>query len=136
MPRLPLDQLGCPAFPVARGPRGYFKLATGADVIHQSILDIIATRPGQRINRPEYGCLIHMLVWEPADDITLTLAQRHIQDALTRWEPRISLLAVDASFDFDSIPDNPQLLGQVRWQMRSSAGGGPFTTIFRQSVRR
>jgi gene 25-like lysozyme len=72
MPSLPLDQLACPAFPVARGPRGYFKLARGAEVVEQSILDIIATRPGQRVMRLEYGCLIHTLVWEPADDITLT----------------------------------------------------------------
>jgi phage baseplate assembly protein W len=136
MPNLPLEQIACPAFPIARGPRGFFKLARGAEVIEQSILDIIATRPGQRVRRPEYGCLIHTLVWEPADDITLSLAKRHIQDALERWEPRIAVLAIDAAFDFDSDADNPRLVGQVRWQMRSVAGGGPFSTSFQQSVRR
>jgi phage baseplate assembly protein W len=136
MPLLPLNQLAAPAFPIARGPRGYFKLAYGAAVIEQSILDIIATRPGQRVMRPDYGCLIHTLVWEPADDITLTLAKRHVQDALEDWEPRIALLSVDAEFDFDTDPDTPRLVGQVRWQVRSTSGGGPFTTAFQQSTRR
>lgn len=136
MPSVPLDHLGAPALPLVRGTRGYFKMAFGEDVISNSIVDIISTRPGQRVMRPQYGCLIHELVFDPADDITLALAKRHIKDALERNEKRIAIVEILAEFDFDTNPSDPRLLGQVKWELKSSRAGNFFTTDFDQSVRR
>ncbi|HTU01328.1 MAG TPA: GPW/gp25 family protein, partial [Candidatus Sulfotelmatobacter sp.] len=65
--------------------------------VRQAILLLLATRPGERVMRPDYGCDLHRLVFSPNDDTTAGLARHYVQRALERWEPRILILHLDAS---------------------------------------
>ena len=56
--------------------------------------------------RPEYGCNIHRLLFAPNEDTTAGLAIHYVSQALRRWEPRIDLVAVDAT----AAPDDPSRL--------------------------
>ena len=40
--------------------------------------------------RPDFGCRIHELIFEPANEETAILASRYIEEAIKRWEPRIN----------------------------------------------
>jgi phage baseplate assembly protein W len=65
--------------------------------VRQSILLLMSTRPGERIMRPDYGCDLQQLAFSPNDDTTAGLAVHYVRQALSRWEPRIDVLAIDAS---------------------------------------
>jgi phage baseplate assembly protein W len=85
-----------PAFPVAVS-NGALPLHSGDQKIRESIWLILATAPGERVMRPDFGCGIHDLLFAANTAQTRALAVQRVTDALTQWEPRIDVLSVDAS---------------------------------------
>ena len=77
-------------------PQGHLKRANGAEAIRQSILILLATLPGERVMRPQYGCDLFRLAFEPNDETTAGLAMHYVQEAVTRCEPRVIVEHVDA----------------------------------------
>ena len=73
---------------------GGLALVEGAAAIRQAIMILLSTRPGERLMRPEYGCPLHRLAFEPNDAATAGLAMHYIRSALLRWEPRIDIIAL------------------------------------------
>lgn len=63
--------------------------------IHQSIYYILSTIPGERFFLPEFGSKLHLCVFEPNDHILNDLIKLYVTEALTKWEPRITVLAVE-----------------------------------------
>jgi uncharacterized protein len=53
--------------------------------IEQLIRQVLFTAPGERINRPDFGCGIKRLVFAPNSPAAAALAQVSIFQALTRW---------------------------------------------------
>lgn len=92
------DFLGAgPAFPFRTDPGGAVLLRSGVDKVEESIRLILATRPGERPRRPDFGCAAHHLVLAPAESPrTIGAVCRAVEEALTRWEPRIALRSVTA----------------------------------------
>jgi phage baseplate assembly protein W len=82
------------AFPLRIDQRGGLALARGEDDVAQAIRIILATAPGERPMRPEFGCSIHDHVFDELDAATLGEMDRAIRSALARWEPRIEVTAV------------------------------------------
>ncbi len=76
--------------------RGGVDMVQDNDSVRQAILLLLSTVPGERVMRPDYGCLLHRLVFSPNDDTTAGLAIYYVRSALERWEPRIAILRLDA----------------------------------------
>jgi phage baseplate assembly protein W len=76
--------------------RGRIELVSDSDTVRQAILLLIGTRPGERVMRPDYGCHLFRLAFAPNDETTAGLAIHYVRVALERWEPRITVLALDA----------------------------------------
>ena len=53
--------------------------------IEQMMYQVLFTAPGERINRPDFGCGIKRLVFAPNSEVSAALAQVTIIQALTRW---------------------------------------------------
>jgi hypothetical protein len=105
------------SFPVCVDARGRIALARGERDIEQAIHMILMTPIGQRIMRPEFGCRIHELVFEPNDGSTAGLAAHYVEHALGMWEPRIRVLAVRTSAD----PDEPgRMLIDVHYEIKAT----------------
>lgn len=51
------------AFPMRIGPTGGIALVSGEREIEEAIRLVLATAPGERPMRPEFGCAIHDLVF-------------------------------------------------------------------------
>lgn len=68
---------------------------TGSDRLHQSIHYILSTIPGERFFLPEFGSNLYRLIFEQNDHILRDLIQVYVKEALTKWEPRITLLGVE-----------------------------------------
>jgi len=56
-----------------------------AEHIEQMMFQVLFTAPGERINRPDFGCGVKRLVFAPNSEISAALAQVSIFQALTRW---------------------------------------------------
>jgi len=87
------------AFPLQFSPRGQMALAAGERDIEQSIRIILETVPGERVMRPEFGCEAKQLLFAPKNAATQGLLVRYVEEALTRWEPRIDVASVDVAND-------------------------------------
>jgi phage baseplate assembly protein W len=97
-------------------PTGRIDMVEEDASIRQSIMLLIATTPGERVMRPTYGCDLHRLVFAPTDDTTAGLAIHYIRTAIERFEPRITILSLDAG----PHPDEPGSL-VVELQYRVNA---------------
>ena len=73
---------------------GHLLMAESDNSIRQAIWIILATAPGERIMRPDFGCGIHDLVFAVNDVTTRTRVGQKVRDALVLWEPRVDLLDV------------------------------------------
>jgi len=56
-----------------------------ARYIDQLIHQVLLTNPGERINRPDFGCGIKQMVFMPLNDATSSLTQVMIYQALENW---------------------------------------------------
>lgn len=82
-------------------PAGRIAMVDGDESIRQAILMLVATSPGERVMRPDYGCLLHRVIFSPNDDTTAGLAIHYVRSAIEQWEPRIEIVALDATRDPD-----------------------------------
>lgn len=82
---------------------GGLRLVEGEAAVRQSIKLLLSTRPGERVMRPDYGCPLHRLAFEPNDAATAGLAMHYIRQALTLWEPRVEVLSLTA--DHGAVDD-------------------------------
>jgi phage baseplate assembly protein W len=87
------------AFPVRTDTTGRIALVTREREIEESIRLVLATAPGERPMRPEFGCAVHDYVFAPADAATAGDIAYVVRVALERWEPRIDLHDVVVRFD-------------------------------------
>lgn len=77
-----------PTFDRARG--GVVMVAAEADI--RSSLDVLlATRVGERVMQPRYGCNLDRLVFEPLDTALQAYVKDLIRTAILYFEPRILL---------------------------------------------
>ncbi len=72
------------------------QMVDGSAAVRQSILLLLSTSPGERVMRPDYGCDLRRLVFSPNDATTAGLAVHFVRQALTRFEPRVEILHLDA----------------------------------------
>lgn len=55
------------------------------DHIRDLIMQVLFTAPGERVNRPDFGCGLRQLVFMPNSDVLATATQFLIHGALQRW---------------------------------------------------
>jgi phage baseplate assembly protein W len=55
------------------------------DHIRDLIFQVLFTSPGERVNRPEFGCGLKQLVFMPNSDALAIATQQLVQGALHRW---------------------------------------------------
>ncbi|MER5456534.1 GPW/gp25 family protein [Micromonospora sp. NPDC002389] len=100
---------------------GGLAMTDGDETVRQALFLLLSTTPGERLMRPGYGSRLHRLVFAPNDDTTAGLAIHYVRAAVTRWEPRIDVLDVDAGPD----PDDPwRLVIRLDYRIRASLTPG------------
>ena len=70
--------------------------------IAQSISNLLQTNNGERPFNPDLGSGIRELLFEQADWGTAAALSGRVKECLLKYEPRISVLSVDASPDFEN----------------------------------
>ena len=103
------------AFPLQVDRRGGIALARDETDIEQAIELILATAPGERPMRPEFGCGVHDFVFDTIDASTIGKMELAIRDALDRWEPRVIVETVE--FDLSGV-DEGRLMIDIGYRVR------------------
>jgi len=103
------------AFPLQVDRRGGIALARDETDIEQAIELILATAPGERPMRPEFGCGVHEFVFDSIDAATVGKMELAIRDALDRWEPRVAVQTVE--FDLSGV-DRGLLMIDIGYRVR------------------
>jgi uncharacterized protein len=55
------------------------------DHVEQLMRQVLFTTPGDRINRPDMGCHVRQMVFAPNSEVTATLTQVSVLEALQEW---------------------------------------------------
>jgi uncharacterized protein len=72
-------------FPLRIDGRGRIAATTHDDHIRDLIEQVLFTSPGERVNRPTFGCGLLQLVFAPNSDELATATQFLAQGALQTW---------------------------------------------------
>ncbi len=93
------------------------RLAEADDDAHirQLIEQVLFTAPGQRVNRPNFGCGIIDLVFAPAADELASATQYLVRESLQRW---LGKFIVVGGVEVES--DDGTLIVTVRYRLRAS----------------
>lgn len=73
------------AFPFYINKQGLVAGATYDDHIYQMIEQLIFTAPGERVNRPDFGCGLDRLVFAAGGDEMVTVTQSLVLGELQKW---------------------------------------------------
>lgn len=76
---------------------GSIRLTDGVPDLDESIRLVLMTAPGERLMRPQFGCRIWDLLFEPVTGNLLGLINQCVRDALAQWEPRIVVDEVESA---------------------------------------
>lgn len=68
-------------------------------LVRQALMMLLSTAPGERVMRPDWGCPLNRILFLPNDGATAGLAIHYVRQAISRFEPRVSVLDVDAAAD-------------------------------------
>lgn len=69
--------------------------------IKQSIVNLLLTNKGERFFNADLGSDLYSLLFEPLDFGVATLVQNVVSETLERYEPRINVISVIATPNFD-----------------------------------
>jgi phage baseplate assembly protein W len=72
-------------FPFAANLAGRITSMQGDEAIRAKIIQVLFTAPGERVNKPEFGCGLFDLVFEPNNLILAAAMEFKIMQALNRW---------------------------------------------------
>jgi len=78
-------------FPFQRGSTSFPASATDDELIQDSLIQLILTRNGERIMRPDCGTNALSFVFENNEAILGNLLRSEIQGVVARYEPRIQI---------------------------------------------
>ncbi len=105
-------------FPLSLDTEGDFRLAEYEESVRQSILIILSTAKGERVMRPDFGCSIYDLVFEPNSPATAGKVSQAVQEALLIFEPRIDVL--DVRVQSPSNQEREKMLVTIDYQVRAT----------------
>jgi Bacteriophage baseplate protein W len=88
-------------FPVSINLNGGVSSSQLEENVRQSIFVILGTAPGERINRPHFGCQIHDLMFAPNTTITAAAAAVYCEEAIYKFEPRVEKVSCRAQPNSD-----------------------------------
>jgi len=88
-------------FPVSINLNGGVSSSQLEENVRQSLFVILGTAPGERINRPQFGCRIHDLMFAPNNSMTGARAEVYCEEAIFKFEPRVDKVTCTALANAD-----------------------------------
>ena len=103
-------------FPVTVDATGALDLAAYEESVRQSVLIILGTAKGERVMRPDFGCGIYDLIFEPNSASTIGKVSQAVRQALLLFEPRIDVIDIQVR----SEESGERMLVSIDYQVRAT----------------
>lgn len=100
---------------------GQLRFAEDNASIRQVIWNILATRPGERLMRPDFGAGLHNYIHQSNNETTRNLIKDAVYRSVTRWEPRVELTSVQVLPDVEQIS---HVNVSIHYRIRQNGGTG------------
>lgn len=113
------------AFPMRTDASGAIALVRREREVEEAIRLVLATAPGERPMRPEFGCALQDFVFAPVNETTAGEIRQAVRSSLDRWEPRIEVTDVWVTID---DADATVLLIDVEYAVRGT--NSPRNLVF------
>jgi hypothetical protein len=75
---------------------------TNENAIARSLRNLVLTDRGERFFNNNLGSRVSSLLFESLDDITASSVRDEIENTINNYEPRVELISVDATPDYDN----------------------------------
>ena len=72
-------------FPLTIEEDGRVMVSGGDEALRGKIIQVLFTAPGERVHRPQFGCGLFNLVFEPNDAVLAAAMEFTIGQSLSRW---------------------------------------------------
>jgi phage baseplate assembly protein W len=103
------------SFPMGVNTDGGIRMTRGPEDLDASMRVILSTAPSERLMRPQFGCRIWDLVFEPVNFNTLGQMAEATGEAIAQWEPRVDVLGIECVPDVrDAYLVNIEITYKVR----------------------
>ena len=106
------------SWPLGGEVGGRLRHAEGDRSVREVMLNILLTRPGERLMRPEFGAGLLDFVHLPNNETTRRTLAGVVRKSLALWEPRVVVESVQA------LPDPVRLAEvhlNIRYRLRHSS---------------
>jgi len=91
------------AFPLRTNTRGGIALVRREQELEEAIRLILATYPGERPMRPEFGSRVRDWVFRGSDTASVAALSLEVRTSILRWEPRVGVADVRISRDGNDV---------------------------------
>jgi len=103
------------AFPLHVSTNGSIALVRREQELEQAMRLILATYPGERPMRPDFGCRLRDFVFRPTNMETIAELINEVRISLLRWEPRVDIEAVNV---FPEPDDHATLYIDIQYTIK------------------
>jgi Bacteriophage baseplate protein W len=87
------------AFPLRTNSRGGIALVRREQELEEAMRLILATYPGERPMRPEFGSRVRDWVFRGSDTESIASLSLEVRTSILRWEPRVEIKNVRVTRD-------------------------------------
>jgi len=94
---------------------GRMAFSSDDDSVREVMRNILLTRPGERLMRPQFGAGLTDFIHQPNTETTRTLIANVVKKSIAQWETRVLVSSVDVQPDITSLA-KVQII--IRYQMR------------------
>jgi phage baseplate assembly protein W len=79
-------------FPLRFDGSGHTATTDEDEHVRDLVEQVLFTTPGERLNRPSFGCGLLRLVFEPGGEVLAASTQLNVQGALQQWLAEVILV--------------------------------------------
>lgn len=95
--------------------------------VEEVFVNILLTRPGERLMRPEFGAGLVDFIHQPNNETTRQLMADVARKSIEQWEPRVIVESVTAM----ALPTDPSLVQlSVNYRLRYDPAPRAFSLAF------
>jgi len=80
--------------------KGFLRMREGVDAVVCGVENVIMTRPGERVMRPDFGCYVYRYLFEPLHPVNGKMIGSEIITAVKDWETRAEVESMDVVIDY------------------------------------
>ena len=96
--------------------------------VKRALLNLINTKKGSVPFRPNYGSTVADYLFKNADVFTQKELEKSLYDTITKYEPRVEVLVIDAQFEDYGVKI------QIDFRIRNTSRRQTLTTTVRRTA--